>query len=91
MSVRVWLSGSLRQASEGKAEAEVVAKDIADCLDKLEIQFPGLKERLYDDKGELHRFIDIFVNRESVRSLQGLATPLKDGDEVSILPAFAGA
>ena len=61
------------------------------CLDELEIQFPGLKERLYKDQGELHRYVDIYVNGDNMRSLQGLATPLKDGDEVNILPAFAGA
>jgi molybdopterin synthase sulfur carrier subunit len=85
------VSGSLRQTGEGKVETEVVARDIAGCLDQLEIQFPGLKERLYKDQGELHRFVDIYVNGNSMRSLQGLATPLKDGDEVNILPAFAGA
>ncbi|MBE0415982.1 MAG: MoaD/ThiS family protein [Dehalococcoidia bacterium] len=90
MSVTVWISGSLRQATEGKTEAEVVAKDIAGCLDELEIQFPGLKERLYDDQGELYPFVDIFVNGDSLRSLQGLATQLKEGDKVSILPVFAG-
>ncbi len=70
---------------------EVAAGDIASCLDELEIQSPGLKKHLYNNKGELHPFIDIFVNGDSMRSLQGLATPLKDGDEVRILPAFAGA
>ncbi len=91
MGVKVWVSGSLRQAGEGKVETEVVARDIAGCLDELEIQFPGLKERLYKDQGELHRYVDIYVNGDNMRSLQGLATLLKDGDDVNILPAFAGA
>ena len=91
MGVKVWVSGSLRQAGEGKAETEVVAGDIAGCLDELEIQFPGLKARLYKDQGELHRYVDVYINGDNMRSLQGLATPLKDGDEVNILPAFAGA
>ena len=90
MSTIVRISGSLRQVTQGKTEVEVVAKDIAGCLDNLEIQFPGVKEQVYNERGELHRFIDIFVNGNNVRSLQGLATPLKDGDEVSILPIFAG-
>lgn len=91
MGVKVWVSGSLRQAGAGKVDTEVVARDIAGCLDELEIQFPGLKARLYKDQGELHRYVDIYVNGDNMRSLQGLATPLKDGDEVNILPAFAGA
>lgn len=91
MGVKVWVSGSLRRTGEGKVETEVVAKDIAGCLDQLEIQFPGLKERLYKGQGELHQYVDIYVNGNSIRSLQGLDTSLKDGDEVNILPAFAGA
>ena len=83
------IAGSLRQVTS-KAEVDLAAEDVADCLDKLESEFPGIKEKLYDGKGELHPFIDIFVNGDNVRSLQGLATPLKDGDEVCILPAFAG-
>ncbi len=68
----------------------LAAKDVADCLDKLESEFPGIRGKLYDEKGELHRYIDIFINGDNVRSLRGLATPLKDGDEVYILPIFAG-
>ena len=91
MGVRVWVSGSLRQAGDGKIEEEVVAADVAACLEDLDGRFPGLRARLYKDEGELHAFVDVYVNGESIRSLQGLATPLKDGDEVNILPAFAGA
>lgn len=89
MSIIVRMAGSLRQVT-GKAEVELAAKDVAACMDKLESQFAGVKEQLYDEEGELHRFIDVFVNGDNVRSLRGLATPLKDGDEVNILPAFAG-
>ena len=91
MGVKVWVSGSLRQAGEGKAEAVIEASDIAGCIDQLDGMFPGLKGRLFKEQSELHRHIDIYVNGESVRSLQGLATWVKDGDEVNILPAFAGA
>jgi len=91
LGVRVWVSGSLRQAGEGKIEEEVTAGDVAACIEGLDGRFPGLNARLYKDEGELHAFVDVYVNGESIRSLQGLATPLKDGDEVNILPAFAGA
>lgn len=91
MGVKVWISGSLRQTGQGKAEAEVPAADVGGCIDEMERLFPGLKERLFREPGELHRHIDVYVNGESIHSLEGLATPVKDGDEVNILPAFAGA
>jgi molybdopterin synthase sulfur carrier subunit len=56
----------------------------------LEVVYPGLKDRLCDEAGEIRRFVNIYVNGEDVRFLQGLATPVKDGDEVSIVPAVAG-
>lgn len=59
-------------------------------IDGLEESYPGLKERLCDESGELRRFVNIFVNGEDVRFLDGLSTQLKEGDEVSIVPAVAG-
>jgi len=90
LSVIVRMSGFVRDVTGGKTEADVAAKDIADCLEKLEVLFPGIKEQLFDEQGDLHRFVDVFVNGDNVQHLQGLATQLVDGDEVSILPAFAG-
>jgi molybdopterin synthase sulfur carrier subunit len=63
---------------------------LADFIDALEQEYPGLKERLCDDGGELRRFVNIFVNGEDVRFLDGLDTEVKEGDEVSIVPAVAG-
>ncbi len=63
---------------------------LAQCIDALEASYPGLKERLCDEAGEIRRFVNIYVNGEDVRFLRGLATDLKDGDEVSIVPAVAG-
>ena len=51
---------------------------------------PGIQERLVDDKGEVRRFVNVYVNEEDIRFLQNKATPLKDGDEISIIPAIAG-
>ena len=62
----------------------------AHVVEDLERQFPGLRERLVDEKGELRRFINLYVNEEDVRFLQGRTTGLKDGDTVSIVPAIAG-
>lgn len=68
----------------------VDGSSLGECINALEAAFPGMKERLCDEAGEIRRFVNVFVNGEDVRFLQGLATPLKDGDEVSIVPAVAG-
>ena len=60
------------------------------CLAHLEATYPGIKERVMDESGQLRRFVNIYVNGDDVRFIDGLGTPLKDGDEVSIVPAVAG-
>jgi molybdopterin synthase sulfur carrier subunit len=69
---------------------EVEAKDIQAMLGELEKAFPGIQERLVDEKGEVRRFVNIYVGGEDIRFLQNQQTPLKAGDEVSIVPAIAG-
>ena len=66
------------------------AGTLGGVIDELEGQFPGIRERLLDDTGELRRFVNVYVNGEDVRFLDGLSTALKPGDEVSIVPAVAG-
>ena len=63
---------------------------LAELIDSLEGQFPGMKERLCDETGELRRFVNVYVNGEDVRFLSGLKTPIESGAEVSIVPAVAG-
>ncbi len=90
MSVTVRIPTPLRKLT---AELDVVSGDggtLIACIDGLDSQYPGLKERLCDETGELRRFVNIYVNGEDVRFQQGLQTPLKVGDEVSIVPAVAG-
>jgi molybdopterin synthase sulfur carrier subunit len=90
MSVTVRIPTPLRKLTN---ELDVVSSDggtLLACIDSLEGQFPGLKERLCDDDGELRRFVNVYVNGEDVRFLSGLATALNAGDEVSIVPAVAG-
>ncbi len=90
MSVTVRIPTPLRKLTN---ESEVVSGDggtLMACIDSLEKQYPGLKERLCDETGELRRFVNIYVNGEDVRFQQGLQTSLKPGDEVSIVPAVAG-
>ena len=74
-------------------EESVVAGEgstLAECIDGLEARYPGMKERLCDESGELRRFVNVYINGEDARFLAGLATPLTGGDEVSIVPAVAG-
>jgi molybdopterin synthase sulfur carrier subunit len=66
------------------------AASLSDLVSTLENDFPGMRERLCDDTGELRRFVNVYINGEDVRFLQGLGTSLKTGDEISIVPAVAG-
>jgi len=69
---------------------EVKATTIADAINELQSRYPGIKERLLDDAGTVRRFVNVYVNEEDIRFLQNQQTTLKDGDEVSIIPAIAG-
>jgi molybdopterin synthase sulfur carrier subunit len=90
MAVLVRIPTPLRPLTKGNAEVQAAGGTVADVVEDLNRQFPGLRERLLDDGGELRRFINIYVNQEDIRFLDSKKTPLKDGDEVSIVPAIAG-
>jgi molybdopterin synthase sulfur carrier subunit len=90
MPVIVRIPTPLRSITKGSAEVPVKGGTVDDVMQDLERQYPGLRERLVDEKGELRRFINLYVNEEDVRFLQGRTTALKDGDTVSIVPAIAG-
>ena len=90
MAVLVRIPTPLRTLTKGAAEVPADAGTVTDLIEVLERQFPGLKERLVEDGGELRRFINIYINQEDIRFLQGATTTLKQGDEVSIVPAIAG-
>ncbi len=80
----------LRALTKGTAEVQAKGGSVAAVVDDLERQFPGLRERLVDEGGELRRFINIYVNEEDIRFLDGKKTVLKESDQVSIVPAIAG-
>ncbi len=88
--IKVRIPTPLRPMTGGKNEVEIAGSTIAEIIDNLGEAHPGIKERLYDEQGEVRRFINIYVNEEDIRFLTGKETPLKDGDEVSIIPAIAG-
>ncbi len=90
MPVTVRIPTPLRAVTKGNAEVQAKGDTVDDVVADLDRQFPGLRERLVDESGELRRFINIYVNQEDIRFLQARQTALKDGDEVSIVPAIAG-
>ncbi len=88
--IKVRIPTPLRPLTQNRGEVESKGASVAELIDNLEASHPGIKNRLCDDTGELRRFVNIYVNEEDVRFLNGKATTLKDGDEVSIVPAIAG-
>lgn len=90
MSVSVRIPTPLRKLTGGADEVAIDGANVGEIIENLEAAHPGLKERLCDDAGEIRRFVNVYVNDEDVRFLKGRATALKDGDEVSIVPAIAG-
>jgi len=90
MTVTVRIPTPLRKLTAGADEVSIEAINIGDMIDNLEASHAGLKERLCDEKGEIRRFVNVYLNDEDVRFLKGRDTELKDGDEVSIVPAIAG-
>ncbi|MGD1895758.1 MAG: MoaD/ThiS family protein [Phormidesmis sp.] len=90
MSVKVLIPTPLQKFTNDEATVECDGSDIGNLMDELESKFPGIKKRLCDDQGELRRFVNFYVNSEDIRFLDNKATALKDGDEVSIVPAVAG-
>jgi len=90
MSVTVRIPTPLRKLTGGADEVSIDGANVGDIINNLEAAHPGLKERLCDEAGEIRRFVNVYVNDEDVRFLDGRATALKDGDEMSIVPAIAG-
>ena len=89
MPVKVNIPTPMRPQTEGKATVEVGGATVQAVLDDLGSKFPGLAQRLFDN-GQLRRFVNPYLNDEHVRYLDNLNTAVKDGDELSIIPAVAG-
>ena len=86
--IKVRIPTPLRPLTKGQGEVDAQATSITEMIDTLNTAHPGIKDRLCDDTGELRRFVNIYVNEEDIRFRK--ETSLKDGDEVSIVPAIAG-
>ena len=90
MGVTVRIPTPLRRMTGGADKVELDVADLSQMIDRLESDYPGFKERLLDEEGELRYFVNIYVNGEDIRFDQGLRTSIKSGDEISIVPAVAG-
>ncbi len=90
MSVLVRIPTPLRRMTNGQAKVELESVNLGEMVEQLDSTYPGFKARLVDENGELRYFVNIYINGEDVRFLQGLNSSTKSGDEVSIVPAVAG-
>jgi molybdopterin synthase sulfur carrier subunit len=88
--VQVKIPTPLRKYTAGVGGVEADGGTVAALVDDLDRRYPGIKERICDESGQVRRFVNIFVNGEDIRFLQNLETPVKAGDEVSVVPAIAG-
>ena len=80
----------LRKYTQGAEDVEVAGATVKDIIDALESNYPGIRERICDASGDVRRFVNVFVADEDIRFLENLSTPVRDSDEISIVPAIAG-
>ncbi len=90
MSTTVRIPTALRTLTGGAAEVTVDGSTVGEVLKSLDAAHPGMGERLFDEAGNLRRFVNVFVAEEDIRFLDGVSTPLAEGQVVSIIPAVAG-
>ena len=90
MSVSVRVPTILRPYTQGASEVSVEGSTLSEVLESLDTSYPGIKSRVLDESGELRRFVNVYVDNDDVRFAEGLQTSIKDGGEVSIIPAVAG-
>jgi molybdopterin converting factor small subunit len=90
VSVRVKIPTQLRTLTDGSEEVTVDGSTISEVIERLESSHPGMRERLLDESGALRRFVNVYLEDEDVRFLDGIGTPVPDGAKLSIIPAVAG-
>ena len=90
MAVRVRVPTPLRKYTQGADEVSAAGSNVKSLVDDLEKNYPGIKERICDETGKVRRFVNVYVNGDDIRFLQNLDTALKEGDNISIVPAIAG-
>ena len=90
MAVKVRIPTPLLKLTNNQGEITAEGNNVKEIFENLENQYPGIKERIYDENGQLRRFINIYINEEDIRFVDGESSSVKDGDEISIIPAIAG-
>jgi molybdopterin synthase sulfur carrier subunit len=90
MSTQIRIPTPLRKLTNNEEIVEVNAPTIGGAIAELQSRYPGIRERLLDESGSIRRFVNVYLNEEDIRFLQNQNTPIKDGDEISIIPAIAG-
>ncbi len=90
MAVTVRIPTPLRRLTQNQPEVEAEGDTVESLIENLEANYPGIKERICDESGNIRRFVNIYLNDEDIRFLDGNATAVKDGDEISVIPAIAG-
>ncbi len=90
MAIKVRIPTPLQKLTNNQGEVDIQAGNVKDMINQLEKNFPGIKDRLCDDTGKVRRFVNVYLNEEDIRFLQQEETSLKDGDQISIVPAIAG-
>ena len=90
MTIKVRIPTPLMKLTDNQSEVSAKGKTISDIINNLESQFNGIKDRICEENGSPRRFINIYINEEDIRFLEGEKTAVKDGDEISIIPAIAG-
>ncbi|MCO6451991.1 MAG: MoaD/ThiS family protein [Caldilineales bacterium] len=86
----VYIPTPLRRLTANQSKVDIAADNVGSALTALDEAYPGIGGRIFDDNGEVKRFINVFVNDDEIRTLQGLNTPVAESDRISIVPAMAG-
>jgi MoaD family protein len=90
MAIKVRIPTPLMKLTDNQSEVSAEGETISDIINNLDNQFNGIKDRICEENGAPRRFINIYINEEDIRFLEGEKTTVKDGDEISIIPAIAG-
>jgi len=90
MPKKIRIPTPLRKLTNNEEVVEITASTVGEAILELQSRYPGIRERLIDDRGDVRRFVNVYVNQEDIRFLKNQQTALADGDEISIIPAIAG-
>jgi MoaD family protein len=89
-TINVRVTAVLQKLTGGQKTVEATGENVERVIDDLEVRYPGFRKQLYGDDGKLHRFVNVYLNDEDIRYTGGIATAIKPGDVLDILPALAG-